>query len=314
MGLSDSERTRKVIWSVHHLTNMANELVEQDGDYFDGNPNPYLQLRDHLLELWPILLAGKGNNGFWLFGSNDNVESELNTLWSLALSNKIMSCGPDEDLIPGRKKRDPAEYIYDCLGEQFGIEKLLPRRDAIVFRVYEILQQIQYAANRYKDQLSEQYLEVNRLVAKALGTIFYIFNEADSFTIAWLKNEIAELLIGKTHLVKKVDADIVQSYIDKNNEHHTIKSYRPHGDQIFELKKILADLTVDHSVKGRVKALVKMTVHHAERYSKIMNQLKELADSVNVKIPKVKAKKKDETSEYQEERDFYRKNLLGIKQ
>ena len=256
-------------------------------------------------------MAGKGNSGFWLFGSDDNVESELNTIWSLALSNKIKNCDPEEDMIPGRTKRDPAEYIYDCLGEQFGIERLLPRRDSIVFKVYEMLQHIRYASNRYKDQISDQYSEVNRLVAKALGTIFCIFNEADSFTIAWLKNEIAELLIGKTFLVKKTEADVVQTYIDKNNAHHAIKSYKPTGREIVELKKILADLTIDHSIKGRVKALVKMTLHNAEQYDKVMVQLKELADSVKVKVPK-KIKKKVGKSEYEESREFYRNDLLGI--
>lgn len=314
MSLSNSERNNKIIWSVNRLTILASQLEENENDYFDDGgfnviSNPFIKLKNNINKLWSVLLSSKGNAGFWLLGSDENVEADNNSLWSIALYNNIKNCSKP---IQNKDSIIEEEYIYDCQKEQFQIEDLLSPRNKVVYEIYKWLQNINYATNRYKDSLSEEYKEVNSLVSTCVGIIFNIFYIEKQFTVVWLKHEIAKILIGKTWKVKVTEADSIQLFINKHAEHHTIKSYRHPQYEIKDLKNILSSLTQDNSLRNRCKVLIHIVGSKVGKYAYQAKDLKILAESFNIEWKVVKVKKQT-INEYKADRLFYREDLLDIK-
>ncbi len=315
MGLSNWERNKKVIWSIHHIHNLIHEIKKCEDDYFEST-NPYVKLRQYLDKLWPVLLAGRRNGGFWLIGSDDSVQEDNDTIWSTAICANIKDCdAPEDEDVRAVKAKIEAEEdlcICDCQSDYFKIEDFLSPRNAAVYNIYNLLQNIQYATNRYDDTLSEQYAEMNNLIADCMGAIFSILVEEKEFTVAYLKHEIAKILVGSTYRVKKEDADAVQMLVDKYYLHQEISSYKPDCAPCYEvyyLKLILKSLTICGSLKNRMGILLFMVGKNMAKYH--AKSVTEAAKSVGIiwqinKVPKEKDTDREETTK------FYRNDLLGI--
>ena len=189
-----------------------------------------------------------------------------------------------------------------------------------MYRIYELLQNIQYAANRYKDEVSEGYVETLALTATAFGEIFRIFHEDKKFAEAWLMHEIAQILIGNTSYRKKADSDCITILCDNNALHHSIKSWnsRYYSYRIHELKQILKSLTANSSLKNRFLVIMKMTGRDFT-YKKRIDEAKAIA--MKLKVPyttmdalikkDIELHKNDSTDQDKENKKWNRNDLLG---
>lgn len=307
MGLSDQERHTKVIWSIYHLTQLADEITKEG--YWDGK-NPYIEIQKLIRKMWPIQLGGKGNNGFWLIGSDEDVSWDNTTLFSTALYSQIKDEGDSlEDMIAeGRKKREQSgeKYLYDCT-EVLNMEHLLTGNNAVIYKMKQWLENLQYASNRYEDEVSEQYKALNEIVAQCMGQMFKIWQK-EEWAKTWLLSEICKLLVGNTYAVKVKDADIVNQYINKTSAHHDITAGLLMT--IPELKEILLLLTEENSIKNRIQALIKIAGKRIGKYKHNAEPLQKMAKEYGVIWKIEKVKKETEKSEYQENKEYYRKALL----
>ncbi len=91
MGLSNWERNQKVVWAVHRITELSKEIDTTEYPYEN-----YKELKKSCENLWYELWGKSGNGGFWLFGSDDKVQSDGESIWSLALYGKIAHCEKEE--------------------------------------------------------------------------------------------------------------------------------------------------------------------------------------------------------------------------
>ncbi len=314
MGLSDNERHSKVIWSVHNLTKLSEGLVGEG--YWHGK-NPYLAIKELLQQMWSILLSNSRNNSFWLLGSDESVESDNNSLWSTALYHNIKYCfnpNTENDAIEKlkEKKRNSSEdYLYNYVGEQFKIVELLNGDNRIVQEIKPWIENIQYATNRYSDETSKGYASLNELVSKIQGYMFSIWEAEKGFSKAWLIREIAILLAGPTSLVKIEKADALQQWVNKHCIHHNIKSNLKNLE-IHKLKEILSSLTKNHTLKNRCRIMISIVGSDVYKYKKQYEPFRELAKSIGINVVIKVVKKVKQESEYVQEREYYRQDLLAV--
>lgn len=315
MGLSDKERHEKILWSVHRLTLLGKEIDVKDTTINYNCRDAYIGIQNEIATMWPILLSGKGNSAFWLLGSNYSIEADSSTMWSIVMYDKIKNAGKTDewgDIIEQRRTKDKKQYIYDCISNHLEIESLLHGQHKIIYKISEWLENIMYAANRYQDVLSEQYYRLTECVAMCKGHIFHIWTEEDQYPKAWLVNEISKLLLKNTAWVEIEKADDIQRLVHNHNIHHTIAGMQ--RESIEYLREILKRLTVDNSDKNRLQVLLDIIAGKEILIPKKKTDILATCKKYRIKWIPVEVKKDNESlSNYQESREWYRKDLLGIK-
>lgn len=214
MGLSDEERITKIYYSILRITEHADKInPEAEGAY--GYKDHLKKLKDFSTQLWPAIQSAKGNGLYWLMGPDDEVRSFHTTVWSLGLSNHI------ERAQKPKEKHPKKDWVYDPINKgSLSVKSLIGPNLAAVKNVHDWLQNIQYAANRYADELSEGLKDLRDLVARMIGEVFAIYNAEPRFASAWLLNEIAQKLYGNISYKLRKDVDDVTKLMLDQNSHH----------------------------------------------------------------------------------------------
>jgi hypothetical protein len=127
------------------------------GRYFDIDSN-YSELRSYTEQLWPCFL-----NQHIHYDCESVVSDEINSPWSVALTNKISENIPNNLLGDTCKK-----FLY--------LEELLPFPQRFIYTIYENAKNLAFYLRLDSDYI-EKYKDLNDVVSKILG---YCFSEFDS--------------------------------------------------------------------------------------------------------------------------------------
>jgi len=345
MGLSNGERREKVIWAVRALHSLSKQIkTKGEGFYPDVSEGDksIFDIKRHCKELWATLFSKKGNSGFWLFGSDEEVRSEGETLWSIALYSKITGCSkPKEAMSEMEISMNKHDSDFDAFKHSLDIESLLSGNLKTIYEIYKWCQQLQYAINRYEDDFSREHKVVLNKAHTILGECFNVFQDSDKFADAYLLHKACKILYTDKYGWKdkkgKSKADELTQFLDKHAIHHSLKNAfsKEYAYRTYYLKQAYKSLVEDGSMQNRAFWMVKMSsddfdsLHPNYPYVKTKSQnhhTKELLELIdNKKWDKAKflkafteadvtvAKEKDQHhKDFTEEKDFYVKDLLGI--
>lgn len=310
MGLSHYERNQKIVWAVHRITELSNEIDVKE--YQNEN---YISLKNHCSNLWFELFGKSGNSGFWLLGSDDDVKSDGESIWSIALYSRIAYTQNNEN--------DFEKSIYSQMLKMPQILENLSDRDGKVYQIYQWVQQIQYAVNRYTDDLSEQYVGMMNLCSNIYGLCFAIFNQQEYYAMAYMLNKISKILYGNCEIREKENWDIITVFLIKDCGHHSIRSpfkYLVPAYKLKEIKSIWKSLVQDDSFQNRLYSyLVLSTTHYNHQWKEIEiliaehNFDKEKFNLLKLENQSQELKSKnDNLEEYGDEKKYYLNDLLGI--
>lgn len=313
MGLSNWERNQKIIWAVSNITKLGKQINEKEYPFEN-----YIELKTQCDKLW-YEMWGKGGNGlFWLFGADEEVKSDGESIWSMALYDKIKLCNIEE-------KKKEKEFEKSILDEFFSIPHILSTisaRDGKVYEIYLWIQQIQYAVNRYQDELSEAYVGVMKICSKIYGLCFVIFNETTEFALAYILNKISILLYTNYNQYKPETWDEVTKFLISNHAHHDIRNPFKYGsyDKLREAKNLWKSLYEDNSLQNRMYCYLVISgnefSHHWKKVLEIVSSNKwDEKKFVELKEQNIKNKKEKEeqnSKNWKEDKEFYVKEILSI--
>jgi len=270
MGLSNWERHHKIVWGIRSLTQLGKKintrkLAEDLGP--DFSDDSFLRIRRICLGLWGTFFAHKGNSGFWIEGSKEEVRSDGETIWEIALADNIKGClKPDSDMNEADKVYKKIEKRKDSKFNAFDgfldIEGILEGNNKTVYEIYKWCQQIQYAANRYKDDFSVKYKPVMDEVNSIMGEIFNIFHMEHEFAEAYMLNKICKNLYTEKYSWAGANkCDAVTKFLDEHHLHHDLRtSYKDfYAHKMHYLKQALKSLTEDDSLQNRAYWAAKLT-------------------------------------------------------
>ena len=193
-------------------------------------------------------------------------------------------------------------------------------RDGNIYKIYNWIQQIQYAANRYEDELAEKYSSLMKLCSVIYGQCLAIFEESDEYMICHMLSEIAKIIYIDTYQSSKKDG--VTKYLIEHREHHYFSRPFPYtyGCTKIKLKEIWKSLVVDNSMQNRIYCFLQIKEEYSlnswEKIMKLVNRYrwnKEKFEELKVlNISKYSSKSKQNSKDYKEEKMYNLKNLLGI--
>jgi len=228
MGLSNRERTGKILYSVREIVTKADHIKESDRDFSTryGGMQKLLDLCDML---WPSLLGSESNSAHWIFGSSSHnpVYRDNEDLWSIAVcssiptaSEGVFSNEDEEDFLP--------KMGFNPVSSMLTIPVLLKESDnkdlAFVCEVYELIENIVYALRRYDDKFLKERKAFSDLVAKIQGTCFSILYDNQSFSQCYIAHQIYKILYTDKIRFEKEEnyKDVVDEWLHSHNMHHDI--------------------------------------------------------------------------------------------
>ena len=308
MGLSDDERRRKILWAVHRITELAKEL----GTAKEYPRKRYEYLKELCGSLWFELWGKQGNSAFWIVGSNEDVYEEAEDIWGYALYQKIKAVDSEN--------HEYTKSILDNYLEMPEILNSLSPRDEKVYRIYEWIQQIQYAANRYSDETADKYKGIMEICAKIYGECFAIFQKIDDYAMAYILSEISKILYKECSPRETKSWDTVTKYLIDDNAHHYIKSpYNSSNDKLKSSKYAWKSLHQDDSQQNRLYIFLELSEENCDfKWKEVMKIVskyrwdKRKFGALMKKNQELKEKKERNTSDYKRERDEQIKDLLDI--
>jgi hypothetical protein len=303
MGLSDWERNQKVTYAVHKITELSKGLKNE---YSSEN---YEYLKSLCQKLWHRHWGKDKNSSFWFLGTDTSLRSDGEGLWSLAVYDKV-AVTEDND-------RDTALGILEDYLQMGNILAYISDRDEIVYRIWEWAHQIQYAANRENDDVSERHSDLMELVSSIMGECFSIFRESDNYAIAEVLRKISELLYKNTYLSNKSKWDAVTKYLVEDAAHHEIRK----NHNLDEIKGYWKSLYLDHSEKNRLYVFLQLSKeHYKHKWDEIFALAKKkkwdekpFKELMGKNMAAQSKKEKDSLTDSKKEDDFYTKEILGIK-
>ena len=330
MGLSNEERIHKAIWAANRITKIGNKLKPESDD-FDNFETRYVveHLKKLCLEVIPTMSSSKGNSLFWIVGADMEVGFSKTTLWSLALHDKIKNAMTPE----ARKEiKERDEKKEDMRGKElrkedqnlFEPDGYLSEQQKHVYDIYLWCQQFMYASNRYDDELSASYSEVNGKLSLILNECFNIFNMEKGYAIAYLKSKVFPFLLGCKKYDKYEDWDELTRYIIKNHRQYSFKNYGDKWDEFLldTLKCWWIDLETKPTIKNRFWIWMKLFENFGTIDSKSDEKgLKELCEKIGIKyegkvsrmVERGKTNKKEResswSSNYQATKDYDKEDL-----
>lgn len=321
MGLSNEERIQKIYYAVRKLVALCRSLGESTEEYYEGT-NPYKKLQTLGEDLWPSLFQDNGNGLFWLLGPSDEVSHEISNPWSIAMYNRIRFAG--KETLEEKLERNGKEYVFDPFDGFLDLEGLLETDNRTVYQIYCWIQQYQYAANRYQDELTQKFSKTSRIVSQMMGEIFEVFEtKSDSFSSAYLLQEICKKLYGNVTYREEKDLDIVTAFLIKHCVHHDIPHwYKRDARRVERLKAALRWVEKNHTLRDRLHLAIDLGGKSFAQYEHKQKELRKICKDVNLSYEKrvkpiLSRHKKEKVendrasaSDFSERKQFNRDHLL----
>ena len=221
MGLSNEERSAKIVWAINALTKLGRELrgmaeaeVEWGSpQYVDYNAESHLRhLADLTDQLWHAYLGTKSNSGFWLLGGDStNPIRTTETPWQVALENQFRLNRREDGFVYSNRSKEfnPFDGYLDLHG-------LLGRGwHQKVYDLYTWCGQLSYALRRYEDSFLRQFPDLNKLISDMQGECFALF-EDKRFAKAYVGERIFKAIYGGTYIKEGSLGEVLV----KVNMHH----------------------------------------------------------------------------------------------
>jgi len=224
MGLSNRERTGKILYCVREIIEKAESLKGFSLSY--SCKDKIERLIVFCNNLWPTLLGSESNSVHWLLGSSSHnpVVIDNEDLWSVAVTSSIPRV--DEGKIS--KDITPDNDGYNPIKDVLTIPSLLVDSDkkdiACICEIYELVENIIYALRRYNDEYLEQKKEFSDLIANIQGTCFSILYENPDFSKCYIVHQICKILYADHYRINYQDKykDVVDEWLHYQNMHHDI--------------------------------------------------------------------------------------------
>lgn len=225
MGLSNRERTGKILYSVKEIVSKADQIKKAKREFsMDERLQKILVLCDHL---WPSLLGAEQNAIHWLFGSasSNPVDQENEDLWSIAVCSLIPRA--EEGVIKSEDDFLP-KMGFNPLDSMLSIPCLLKGLEnwdvAFVCEIYGLIENIIYALRRYNDNFLKEKQLFSDLVANIQGTCFSILYDNIDFSRCYIAHEIYKILYTDHYRLEKSETykDVVDEWMHFENMHHDI--------------------------------------------------------------------------------------------
>ncbi len=323
MGLSDYERNQKILWAVHNLTTLGKKIQEEELYIADSDPD-YQKIKSLTEELWYSIWGKSGNGGFWLFGSDTNIQRDNCSLWSVALYDKVAVRKEGVIYMDDLKK----ERELSILDEMLKLDQLIEvysHNDGVVYEIYQWVQQIQYAVNRYQDELAAKHIDLMKICSKLIGECFSVFSRSENFALAYIMCQVSELLYTKNSDPKDEKKwDVATKYLVENHGHHAIRNpfnHLPPISKLDEAKKLWKSLYLDQSEENRLFLFYSLVERHEfdHKYKKLIEiaeekgwDIEKFKKMAKENVALKKEKDKEQTNEWKEDKEFYTKDILGI--
>lgn len=227
MGLSDQERTGKILHCVREIIEKAEKLENISLSY--SCENKIKRLIAFCNNLWPTLLGGENNSVHWLIGSSSHntVTRSNEDLWSVAVYSSVPYVENGQIINTNDDFFSDIE-IFNPIKGTLTIPNLLADSDkkdlACVCEIYELIENIIYALRRYNDDYLKNRKEFSDLIANMQGTCFSILYENKYFTDCYIVHQICKILYADHCRLKEEKAykDVVDEWLHAQHMHHDI--------------------------------------------------------------------------------------------
>lgn len=285
MGLSNRERTGKILVCVREIVEKAESLKESLSYY---NTEKLQRIINFCGNLWPALLSEERNSGHWIMGSSSSntVDRDNEDLWSIAVCSSLPVVS--DGVI--RKDTEIPKGCFNPFKDALGIEDLLHSADrkdiAIVFEIYQFIEEIIYALRRYDDDYLKSKKEFSDLVCNLQGTCFSVFYDNPTFSECFVAHEICGILY-TDHYVFKEDKykDVVDEWLHSDCIHHHItRVVGREGEPVdWLVQQHVLLLAADGAELKRQRVLVALRMsgrrfHYEHSYKKMLEILKKDKD------------------------------------
>ena len=206
MGLSNEERYKKIVWSIHNIEQELKYLK----DTYDSS-----DIKKYSGKLWPAFLNQSGNSAFWITGGTlDSDCLEGCDLISTAFEAHMVK-------LLDEKNKQKGEFVWeskdDYLEKSIHIESLISgdgiARNMVI--IWKWIEAFLYATNRYHDEMSKSLTPIKDIISNMQGDLFTIFSRDEKYFKAYLMNRILEKCLNIYD-----DEDIVTKAIRNGNFHH----------------------------------------------------------------------------------------------
>lgn len=222
MGLSDRERTGKILYCVREINEKAEALKDAPVSY--GNEKKIKRLITFCDNLWPSLVGSESNSIHWLLGSSSHnmVVDSNEDLWSVAVCSSLPQVREGvvtNDELPDSDGFNPLKSCLDLPSLLYEAEKPDLK---YVCKVYELVEGIIYALRRYNDDYLKAKKAFSDLIANIQGTCFSILYKNSDFADCYIVQEICKILY-KDHYRFKEEAtykDVVDEWLHSDSMHH----------------------------------------------------------------------------------------------
>ena len=200
MGLSNSERYSKMLWSVKNIEDKLANLKESYNNE---------KLKSFSGKLWPALLNQENNSLFWIAGGGFDTSSFEGGGF---LFEAMSVHKPEKPSIFDNLSKNYIEnnlQLARIIGEWQGTE-------ATVIEVYQWVEHFYYGINRYQDEFSSQWSELKSVVANLKGELFNIISRDPIY----LRGYLLFNLLGKCIDKYNDDCPLSQMILNNHLFHH----------------------------------------------------------------------------------------------
>jgi len=242
MGMSDEDRIRGICFCIQRLEALNVDLVaEKQRD--NGYPYPYSELYSNLEnkinDLWHLLLGNLPRSVHW--GSDQLITADAVSPWAVAIQYHMPQV--NYDWKPGTPVKWATDNSVDSLCDDSECELFDPFDSgfltipallgrvrfsgpfyAIVFKIYQELEQMAYFACYYRDGLSSQFKSLIASISAMQGSCFSLFYREEDFTKAYVLHNVCKLLFGNINPFSKDQNDVVTLWAVNQHLYHDIPS------------------------------------------------------------------------------------------
>ena len=173
MGLSNTERYSKIVWSVKNIENLLSNLKGYQTE----------SLQKFKGTLWPALLNEESNSLFWFCGGGFDSDSFGDGGF---LCEALSVHKPEE-------KNDwfgnSENYIENNLKLSHILGGINSEKGAVV-EIYQWVENFYYAANRYSDEFSDGIAEIKNVISNLKGELFNVISEDEDYLRGYLLQKI----------------------------------------------------------------------------------------------------------------------------
>ena len=188
MGLSNDERTIKMVWAVHHLVRRCRDLKP-----IYPCEAEWLHLKELGDQAWHALLSGHSNGMFWILGGA--LEEDVGgpqSPWGVAVEYQCERA---------RSEKEPYDNQFNPFDCFLSLDGLVgggnegPSKRALL-EIYRGTEALIYGLRRYDDAFRSQYPELDKLCSDILGTCFSLMQADQDFGKAYVGNRLLKWIYG----------------------------------------------------------------------------------------------------------------------